>query len=176
MLATLSPSIVEGPEWVFEEKYDGIRAVTGRERGKVKIWSRTFQDLTGGFPHVVAAVEALGEGDLLIDGELVALDAKGVSRFQLLQRRGLAGALPTRYAIFDLLQQQLNTAVVELDNVLEDEEHHANLVGERRVRLRELVEQAAAYSGAADEELISRRIAEQEAELNCLTRQCDELS
>jgi len=105
MLATLSPSIVEGPEWVFEEKYDGIRAVTGRERGQVKIWSRTFQDLTRGFPHVVAAVEALGEGDLLIDGELVALDAKGVSRFQLLQRRGLAGASPTRYAIFDVLEE-----------------------------------------------------------------------
>src|SRR5213596_164388 len=105
MLATLSPTIVDGPEWVFEEKYDGIRAVAGRERGRVKIWSRTLQDLTGGFPHVVAAVEALGDGDLMIDGELVALDAKGVSRFQLLQRRGSAGASPTRYAIFDLLEE-----------------------------------------------------------------------
>lgn len=104
MLATLSPSIVEGPEWVFEEKYDGIRAVAGRERGTVKIWSRTLQDLTGGFPHVVAAVQALGDGDLMIDGELVTLDAKGVSRFQLLQRRGTAGASPTRYAIFDVLE------------------------------------------------------------------------
>jgi bifunctional non-homologous end joining protein LigD len=104
MLATLSPSVVEGPEWVFEEKYDGIRAVAARERGQVKIWSRTFQDLTGGFPHVVAAVEALDDSDLMIDGELVALDAEGVSRFQLLQRRGAAGASPTRYAIFDLLE------------------------------------------------------------------------
>src|SRR5256885_12389585 len=105
MLATLSPSIVEGPGWVFEEKYDGIRAVAGRERGRVKIWSRTLQDLTGGFPHVVAAVEALGDSDLIIDGELVALDEKGVSRFQLLQRRGTAGGSPTRYAVFDLLEQ-----------------------------------------------------------------------
>jgi bifunctional non-homologous end joining protein LigD len=103
MLATLSPSIVEGPEWVFEEKYDGIRAVAGRERGKVRIWSRTLQDLTNGFPHVVEAVGALDGGDLMIDGELVALDAKGVSRFQLLQRRGSAGSSPTRYAVFDLL-------------------------------------------------------------------------
>src|SRR5438445_3640033 len=79
MLATLSPGIVEGPEWVFEEKYDGIRAVAGRERGQVKIWSRTLQDLTGGFPHVVAAVEALGDGDLMIDGELVA-STRRVSR------------------------------------------------------------------------------------------------
>ena len=104
MLATLSPGIVEGPNWVFEEKYDGIRAVAGRERGDVKIWSRTLQDMTGGFPHVVEAVEALSDGDLTIDGELVALDDKGVSRFQLLQRRGIAGASPTRYAVFDLLE------------------------------------------------------------------------
>ena len=45
-----------------------------------------------------------------------------------------------------------------------------------RENLRELVEQAAAYSGAADEDLMSRRIAEQEAELELLTKQRDELS
>lgn len=105
MLATLSPSIVEGPEWVFEEKYDGIRAVAGRERGDVKLWSRTFQDLTKGFPHIVEAVKALGDGDLVLDGELVTLDEMGVSRFQLFQRRGIAGASPTRYAVFDLLEE-----------------------------------------------------------------------
>ena len=44
-----------------------------------------------------------------------------------------------------------------------------------RENLRGLVEQAAAYSGAADEELTSRRIAEQEAELKRLTKQRDEL-
>jgi hypothetical protein len=45
-----------------------------------------------------------------------------------------------------------------------------------RENLRELVEQAAAYSGAADEDLMSRRIADQEAELELLTKQRDELS
>jgi len=42
--------------------------------------------------------------------------------------------------------------------------------------LRELAEQAAAYSGAADEELASERIAEREAELDRLTKQRDELA
>jgi hypothetical protein len=42
--------------------------------------------------------------------------------------------------------------------------------------LRELSEQAAAYSGAADEELASERIAEREAELDSLTKQRDELT
>ena len=77
MLATLSPGIVEGPEWVFEEKYDGIRAVAGRERGQVKIWSRTFQDLTLGFPRIVEAVNALGDGDLMVDGESVTVEGSG---------------------------------------------------------------------------------------------------
>src|SRR5438105_5638522 len=105
MLATLSADIVEGPEWVFEEKYDGIRALAVRKQGRpVGLWSRMLQDLTGGFPHVALAVAALPGGDLLLDGELVALDATGVSRFQLLQRRGAAGASPTRYAVFDLLE------------------------------------------------------------------------
>ena len=45
-----------------------------------------------------------------------------------------------------------------------------------RENLRELVEQAAARSGAADEELVSQRISEQEAELELLTKQRDELS
>jgi hypothetical protein len=44
-----------------------------------------------------------------------------------------------------------------------------------RENMRELIEQAAAYSGAADDELVSQRIAEQEAQLKILTRQRDEL-
>jgi hypothetical protein len=48
-------------------------------------------------------------------------------------------------------------------------------IADVRENLRGLVEQAAAYSGAADEELTSRRITEQEAELERLTKQRDEL-
>jgi len=48
-------------------------------------------------------------------------------------------------------------------------------IGVVRTNLRELVEQAAAFSGAADDDLMSRRIAEQEAELELLTKQRDQL-
>ena len=150
MLATLSPSIVEGPEWVFEEKYDGIRAVAGREGGRVKIWSRTLQDLTAGFPHIVAAVESLDGGDLMIDGELVALDAKGVSRFQLLQRRGAAGASPTRYAVFDLLGE--NGRALMSRPLAERREALTRLVGRRTVPIfvsRRLVRDGKAAYGEA---------------------------
>jgi bifunctional non-homologous end joining protein LigD len=150
MLATLSPGIVEGPEWVFEEKYDGIRAVAGRESGRVKIWSRTLQDLTAGFPHIVAAVDSLDGGDLMIDGELVALDAKGVSRFQLLQRRGAAGASPTRYAVFDLLVEGGRSLMSR--PLAERREALARLVGRRTVPIfvsRRLVRDGKAAYGEA---------------------------
>ena len=62
-------------------------------------------------------------------------------------------------------------AIQDMLNIREVEEGIAAL----RENIRELIEQAAAYSGAADEELTSRRIAEQEAELERLTKQRDEL-
>jgi bifunctional non-homologous end joining protein LigD len=103
MLATLATEVPSGPAWTFEEKYDGIRALAYRQRGKARLWSRNLLDLTAGFPDVAAAVEALPGGNLVLDGELVVFDAKGVSRFQLLQRRG-SGAR-TAYAVFDLLER-----------------------------------------------------------------------
>ena len=57
-------------------------------------------------------------------------------------------------------------------NIAEIDERIAAL----RENLRELVEQAAAYSGASDEDLASRRIAEQEAQLELMTRQRDKLA
>ena len=102
MLATLSAEIPTGPGWVFEEKYDGIRALAYRTKKKVRLWSRNELDLTAGFPDIATAVAALPGGDLVLDGELVVFDTKGVSRFQLLQRRGAGGR--SEYAVFDLLE------------------------------------------------------------------------
>lgn len=101
MLATLSTALPAGDEWTFEEKYDGIRALAYREAGAVRLWSRNDLDLTAGFPDAVAAIGALGDGDLVLDGELVVFDRKGVSRFQLLQRRGSGGQ--SVFVAFDLL-------------------------------------------------------------------------
>src|SRR5258708_34375260 len=90
MLATLAAEVPSGPQWWFEEKYDGIRALAYRTKGRVRLYSRNLLVLSG-FPQVEAAIGALPGGDLVLDGELVVFDATGVSRFQLLQRRGSGG-------------------------------------------------------------------------------------
>ena len=87
MLATLVPEPFRRAGWVFEEKYDGIRTLAYRHGKDVRLISRNAQDLTAGFPEIVSALERLPGKDFILDGEIVALDAKGVSRFQLLQHR-----------------------------------------------------------------------------------------
>jgi len=105
MLASLSKEMVTGPEWVYEEKYDGIRAVAYRDGDRLRILSRTGQDLTAGFPVIVGDLLELADPDVVLDGELVVFDPSGVSRFQLLQRRGVQG-MRTVYAVFDCLRSQ----------------------------------------------------------------------
>jgi len=104
MLATLSKEAVDGAEWIFEEKYDGIRAVAEKKKERVTLWSRTGQDLTAGFTEIVDAIRALPDNDLVLDGEIVVFDRGGVSRFQLLQRRGLDPRVRPVFVVFDVLR------------------------------------------------------------------------
>ncbi len=100
MLATLVEA-APAPEsdWLFEIKYDGYRAVSALAHGQVAMWTRNRIDLTERFPHLAAALQKLVVGDAVIDGEIVALDAKGASRFELLH----AGGAETSLYAFDLL-------------------------------------------------------------------------
>src|SRR5258706_11575766 len=90
MLAALSEAPLDDPQLVYEPKYDGIRAIA--EAGtSVRLWSRLGNEKTRQFPEVVEALRewahALGE-PLIVDGEIVALDADGnPTGFQNLQGR-----------------------------------------------------------------------------------------
>jgi bifunctional non-homologous end joining protein LigD len=99
MLATLVAEAFDEPGWVFEEKYDGDRTLAYKEGGRVRLLSRNGKDRTERFPRIVTAIESLQPETLLLDGEVVVFDSKGVSRFQLLQQ---GGGEPV-YAVFDCL-------------------------------------------------------------------------
>jgi bifunctional non-homologous end joining protein LigD len=99
MLATLVAAPFDKPGWVYEEKYDGDRILAYKEGDRVRLLSRNGKDLTDRFPGIAAAIRALKPATLLLDGEVVIFDKKGVSRFQLLQQV-LGKAV---YAVFDCL-------------------------------------------------------------------------
>ena len=99
MLATLVSEPFHRPGWVYEEKYDGDRILTYKEGGAVRLLSRNDKDHTAAFHEIAAEISRLACATLLLDGEVIALDKRGVSRFQLLQR----GTGPRIYAAFDCL-------------------------------------------------------------------------
>jgi bifunctional non-homologous end joining protein LigD len=104
-LATLVSGPPLGEDWVHEIKLDGYRILLRIERGRVKLLTRNRQDWTARFPGVAEAAVALPVKEGLLDGEIVALDAAGVSSFQALQRAAdEAGAGRSLvFVTFDLL-------------------------------------------------------------------------
>jgi bifunctional non-homologous end joining protein LigD len=101
MLATLTDAPFDDPGWVFETKWDGFRMVTCIERGKVTLYSRNGTTVTSRYAPVARALEKIKQ-DAVLDGELVALDAKGISRFQLLQN-ALRSEARLSYCLFDMM-------------------------------------------------------------------------
>jgi len=87
MLATAADALPSGPGWIFELKWDGVRVLARRRDGRVTLFSRTLADITARYPEVEARIAGLPGGELLLDGEVVALDEAGRPSFQRLQAR-----------------------------------------------------------------------------------------
>jgi bifunctional non-homologous end joining protein LigD len=98
MLATLVPEPFHRSGWTYEEKYDGIRILAFKRGRDVVMRTRNGIDRRASFPAVATALGHLASRELIVDGEIIAVDRAGVSRFQLLQRGG-----SVRFAIFDCL-------------------------------------------------------------------------
>ncbi|MEY2530545.1 MAG: bifunctional non-ous end joining protein LigD [Verrucomicrobiota bacterium] len=105
----MKPRLVETPptvgDWMYELKFDGIRAIAVKEGSKVSLMSRNKNELRARFPEIVEAVKKLSIQECVIDGEVVALDEEGRSSFQLLQALEMEGRkAPICFYVFDLLQ------------------------------------------------------------------------
>jgi len=96
--------------WLVEDKYDGIRAQAHVRAGTVRLFSRTFSEISRAFPEVVAALGACPV-DAILDGEIVALREGAVLPFRYLQPRfgrvdptpELRAHIPVRFIVFDVL-------------------------------------------------------------------------
>lgn len=113
-LATPEEIVAAMPSaFVLEDKYDGIRAQAHVDGDDVRLFSRTLDDITHGYPDVVGALRGLGTG-VVLDGELIAIDATDRRRarpFAVLQRRlgrkaptpAVLAEFPVAFAAYDLL-------------------------------------------------------------------------
>jgi bifunctional non-homologous end joining protein LigD len=113
MLATLVEEPFDDPQWLYEVKWDGYRAVAFINDGRARLVSRNQNELTGEFPEIAQAMQDLPVESAIVDGEVVALDEAGRPSFSLMQQRtgmthpGARGsrnrAVPIVYYAFDLL-------------------------------------------------------------------------
>jgi bifunctional non-homologous end joining protein LigD len=105
MKTRLAAHAPKDKDWLYEIKFDGYRALALRGSDEARILSRNNKDLGAKFPEVLEAVSALKVSDAIIDGEIVALDEKGRSSFQLLQQFEMGrDRPPLYYYVFDILR------------------------------------------------------------------------
>jgi len=113
MLATTVEEPLDDPDWLFEIKWDGYRAVAFIAKGKVRLVSRNQNDLTAQYPELHNLAASFKAETAILDGEIAALDEQGRSSFSLMQQRtgiresgrrtGSRGDIPVLYYVFDLL-------------------------------------------------------------------------
>src|SRR5262245_62057310 len=120
MLASLADAPLEDATLVYEPKYDGIRAIAEVPAAScnVRLWSRLGNEKTSQFPEIAEALlewwrrrkASDKQASAIVDGEIVALDAKGEpTSFQHLQKRihltqGERDSARVAYIVFDLLR------------------------------------------------------------------------
>ncbi len=89
-------------EWLFEIKWDGYRAIAEKKKKRILLYSRNGLSFLETYPIIVEQLHHIRE-DAVVDGEIVVLDKKGRSDFQLLQHYAEDKDHPLQYHIFDLL-------------------------------------------------------------------------
>ena len=103
-LATLVAEPPKGDDWLNELKFDGYRMICHLNRGQITFWSRNAKDWTERFPKIAKAVKDLGLTSVILDGEIVAMDATGRTSFQKLQQAfGKTGDAGLAFHLFDVM-------------------------------------------------------------------------
>src|SRR5204862_2195434 len=87
MLATLCDKPFNSPNWIFELKMDGIRAIVVKNASQLEMWTRNAKSMSTRFPTLARALAEIPADTAILDGEIVALDEKGDSRFCPIQQR-----------------------------------------------------------------------------------------
>ncbi len=138
-----------GEEWVYEIKWDGVRAICFIESSKLRMISRNGNAIDKQYPELSILPHHLRARQAIVDGEIAALDPQGRPSFELLQRRinvaeasaiaRLARSHPVVFYAFDLLyldgrdlrgkplleRKKLLKEILEPDDTIRYSEHFA---------------------------------------------------
>jgi ATP-dependent DNA ligase len=77
--------VPSGEQWLHEIKHDGFRVIARKAGERVRIFSRSGNNLTGRFPLIIEAMAGLRTDSCIVDGEAVACGADGVACFELIR-------------------------------------------------------------------------------------------
>jgi len=99
MGATLTDAPPKGRDWIFEVKWDGIRALVYIDRGTLRIYTRNQNRVEEKYPELLQLPKHVNARQAILDGEIVVLDEKGVSHFEATIRH----EKPAHLILFDLL-------------------------------------------------------------------------
>lgn len=102
MLARISDTAFDDPDWIFEIKWDGYRAVAEIKKEDIKLYSRNGLSFLQLYPRVAAELKKIKD-EAILDGEIVVLNEKNQPDFQKLQQYSLNPDLPILYYVFDCL-------------------------------------------------------------------------
>jgi bifunctional non-homologous end joining protein LigD len=112
MLATPGelPTGEQEQRWAFEMKWDGVRAIVYLDGSGLRVLTRNDREVASTYPELRGLDDALGSAGVVLDGEIVALDARGRPSFGELQARmhvqrpspALLAQVPVSYLVFDV--------------------------------------------------------------------------
>jgi bifunctional non-homologous end joining protein LigD len=155
MLAGHTDRPFDNKDWVFELKWDGVRAILFHNKAKAisEIQSRNGKNITHRYPEITKAIGTVLKinESIVLDGEIVVLNKDGVPDFQMHQKRMnvesqreiefLSNQIPATYFVFDILyidgrnveELQLSERRKILDTVIAE--------GSKRIRISEYIEE-----------------------------------
>ena len=102
MLAKLHEEAFNDADWVYEIKWDGYRAIAEISKKEIKLYSRNGLSFREDYPAVYEELKKIKK-DVVLDGEIVALDSEGKPAFQLIQQYAQDQSVVLCYYVFDCL-------------------------------------------------------------------------
>ena len=155
MLAGHTDTPFDNKDWVFEVKWDGVRAILLRNKAKgiTEIQSRNGKNITHRYPEITKAIDSVVKNNesIVLDGEIVVLNKEGIPDFQMHQKRMnvesqrdiefLSNDIPATYFVFDILYIEGRNVK---DLQLSDRRKILNSIiaeGSKRMRISEYIEQ-----------------------------------